>query len=237
MCAPRHLKSSCQRGWWPRDVLQRAHACADGPCGCVVRSRGRWRAGSSDARDAGACVRMLAWMRRTRRRAGGARQPSNEKADGLGCDCKVSRTSPAEQTVKETEAFPSICVDQKLRSSHQKIIVKRTCSRERRIAQERELSGLRLFRASILRWHRPVPPACARPHNSKQAARSANTQGEARRLARHSLHTEGRNMCEACAKAGLVPWHTTCRGPGGRGAPWMPLLGPARLKEVARSIK
>ena len=39
-------------------------------------------------------------------------------------------------------------------------------------------------------------------------------------------------MCEACAKAGLVPWHTTCRGPGERGAPWMPLLGPARLKEA-----
>ena len=171
-------------------------------------------------------------MWRTSRRAGGARRPSKERAAWLGCECKVCRTSPAEQTVKETEAFPSICVDQKLRSSHQKISVKRTCSRERRIAQERELSGLNPFRASILRWHRPVPPACARPHNSKQATRPANALGEARRLARHSLHTEGRNMCEACAKPGHVPWHTTCRGPGECGAPWMPLLGPARSREV-----
>ena len=231
MYGRRHGQSSCQGGWWPRDVLLRARACADGPCACVGLPRGRWHAGSSAARDARACIRVLAGGWRTVRRAGEARQPSKDRAARLGCACKVGRISPEEHIVKELEVFPSICVHLKLCSSRQRIRRKRTCSRETRIAHERELSGSTHCRASILRWLQPVSPIRACPHNSQQAARSAITQGEARRLARHSLHKEGWCKCEACAKPRQVPWHTSCRGPGERGAPWMQQLGPAGLKE------
>ena len=175
-------------------------------------------------------------MWHTSRRAGRARRPSKDRAAWLGCACKVGRISREERIVKEPEAFPSTCVDLKLRSSHQKISRKRTCSRQRWITQEGEFCVFSRCRASILRWLRPVPPACACPHNSKPAARSANAQGEARRLARHSLHQEGRCKCEACAKPGQVQWHTACRGPGERGAPWMPQLGPAKLKELRAGL-
>ena len=89
---------------------------------------------------------------RTVRRAGEARQPSKDRAARLGCACKVGRISPEEHIVKELEVFPSICVHLKLCSSRQRIRRKRTCSRETRIAHERELSGSTHCRASILRW-------------------------------------------------------------------------------------
>ena len=139
-------------------MLLRARACADGPCACVGLPRGRWHAGSSAARDARACIRVLAGGWRTVRRAGEARQPSKDRAARLGCACKVGRISPEEHIVKELEVFPSICVHLKLCSSRQRIRRKRTCSRETRIAHERELSVLNRCRASILRWLQPVSP-------------------------------------------------------------------------------
>jgi len=125
----RHGQSSCQGGWWPRDVLLRARACADGPCACVGLPRGRWHAGSSAARDARACITVLAGGWRTVRRAGEARQPSKDRAARLGCACKVGRISPEEHIVKELEVFPSICVHLKLCSSRQRIRRKRTSCR------------------------------------------------------------------------------------------------------------